>query len=62
MDLAKAIDDPRINVFDITHDKTSNFGIQVHTYKKPGESEDEFYERDNRNFEKALQLKNNSKR
>lgn len=58
MELSEAIANPKINAFDIIPDKRSSYGFQVHTYKKPGETDDEFYERDNRNFQKAFQLKN----
>ena len=47
----------KINAFDIYQDKKSNFGFGVHTYRRPGESDYEFYERDNRNFQKAFELK-----
>jgi hypothetical protein len=55
--LQKYINNPRINVFDIYEDKKSSFKFGVYTYPKPGESEDEFIDRDCRNFQTALELK-----
>jgi hypothetical protein len=55
--LQELINNPSINVFDILVDKKSNYGFKIHTYRRPGESDDDFYERDNRNFKKAFELK-----
>lgn len=57
MDLETAIHNPLINVFDIIPDKKSCYGFTVFTYRKLNESDDDWYERDNANFQKALQLK-----
>lgn len=61
MDLNTAINHPLINVFDIWNDKKSNYGFSIYTYRKPGETDDEWHERDTRNFELALRLKNKSR-
>lgn len=61
MTIDEAIANPKINAFDIIPDKRSSYGFQVHTYRKPGETDDEFYEIDNRNLEKALELKRKTK-
>jgi len=58
----EAIINSHINIFDLIHDKKSKFGISIYTYRKPGETDDDFYERDNRNFEKALRLHNAHKK
>jgi hypothetical protein len=57
MNLFSAIQNPLVNVFDIIEDKNSEYGFYVHTYKKPGETEDEWYERDNKNHEFAIKVK-----
>lgn len=56
-ELQEYIENPLINVFDITDDKKSAFGFDIHTYKKPNETEDEFIKRDEKNLEWTLKLK-----
>lgn len=56
MDLQQAINHPKVNVFDIFNNK-SHYGFSVFTYRKPGESWDDWGDRDSRNFQKALELK-----
>lgn len=57
MTLIEAINHKDVNVFDIIDDKTSAFGFDIHTYKKPNETEDEFIKRDEKNIEWTLKLK-----
>lgn len=57
MTLIEAINNPNMNVFDIWDDKKSNFGFDVYTYRKPNESDEDWHDRDTKNFEFALRLK-----
>ncbi len=55
MDLQIAIENPSINVFDIVTLKGGKF--DVHTYRKPNETPEQFEDRDLRNLMFALKLK-----
>ena len=48
MDLQQAINNPDVNVFDIVEGKEGRFN--VYTYRKPGETDDEYKERDYKNL------------
>lgn len=49
-----------INVFDIFDNPRATFGFTIVTYPLPGESDEEHYERDTRNFQRAFQIRNPS--
>lgn len=51
MTLQEAIQHPRVNVYDISRSKSGKF--EVRTYRKPGETDEEFSEREYKNFSKS---------
>jgi hypothetical protein len=55
MDLQEAINDPRVNVFDIIN--LYGGGYTVYTYYRPNETKSNFQIRHQRNLRKAEQLK-----
>lgn len=60
MDLETAINHPDVNVFDIINDVATKLGWRVYTHPKPGEREDQYFDRCRKNFKKALELKTKS--
>jgi hypothetical protein len=59
MNLQEAINDPRINVFDIIK---CNGKINIKTYRKPNESAYDYNIRHDKNVEKAEELTKNKAR
>jgi hypothetical protein len=57
MELHEAINHQKINVFDIVTQKNGKFDI--YTYRKPGETKEQFDDRDYKNLMFAIKLKGN---
>lgn len=49
-----------VNVFDIFDNTKATFGFTIVTYPLPGESDEDYIERDCRNFQRAFQIRNPS--
>lgn len=62
MNLQEAINDRRVNLFDISIIDRKNGVIKVTTYQRPGESQEDFEARDERNIKKAEQIINKKAR
>lgn len=55
--IKELIKDERLNVFDVIVDEKKHLGFKVITYRRPGESDNDFFDREARNFAKAVELK-----